>query len=501
MTGPELEHDAQREPRWGRGVRYALAAPLAVQGLRFGTKLALAFFLSPEEFGALGLSGLVVFALSLVCILGLDETLVAAPRLAAGVWRRMRRWHQIAGGAGAALCAALGLWLCAGEPLLGTLLLALAPMVWVANRSVLPMALLARERRYRELLSLEVRATLALSAGTLALAALGAGVWSLVIGLHLNALVMALGAERCARPIAARLGAEGEEGEEEAREAARTGARLSGSALLTYASERVDSLLVGVALGPLALGFYELAQQLATAAMGLVQSLTDRLLLPSLAHERRTTSSGAALLEALAVVIAFLLPLHVALALVGGELIELLYASAWAPAAALLPWLALASGLRCVELPALTALKAAGKSSAVLRLAGVRLALVAGAAWLALPRGIEALAAAVFGVRALSTLLALALARAALGGGSRADAAALRGALGALLAWLAGIALLWPRIFAPRAERHLFAFGLELLLLCLCWILARALFERRRVASEWSALRLRASALLGWRSA
>ena len=86
-----------------------------------------------------------MFGVAHIAALGLDEALIHAPRLDRGLWSRMRR-RQFYAGFVLALLTALAGWIVAGRfeghPLLGVLLVALAPTVFLGNLAVLPSAML-----------------------------------------------------------------------------------------------------------------------------------------------------------------------------------------------------------------------------------------------------------------------------------------------------------------------------------------------------------------------
>lgn len=400
-----------------RGLRFVLLAHPAVQGLRFLSKFVLAWFLTSEDLGEAVFASLFALFASQIALFGLDEALVQAPRFDGAVWRAFRGWSARAGLVAAALVALAGLAARAlpggipDHPELGVLLLALAPMVWIANRAVLPTALLVRTGDYKGVFLLDVAQVIALALGTWIPAALGAGPFSLVVGWYANALAAAFVAEQLARPHVPSDAAAPFAAEERAQ-ARRFARALCLASLSSFAVERFDGLGVGAKLGRAALGAYELAQQLSTAALGYTTNLVERLVFPVLADAERAANLARAWREALRVVLVYLLPLHVLLALAGGALVLVAFPERWRPAGELVPWLALGAGARSLDLVASAALKAAGRGRAVTVLAALRLGLLAIAVVIALPQGLAAVACAVCVARALaaaaSTGLALA---------------------------------------------------------------------------------------------
>ncbi|MHC4846105.1 MAG: oligosaccharide flippase family protein, partial [Planctomycetota bacterium] len=364
------------EPTEGgtRGWRFVLLAQPTVQAVRFLAKLVLAAFLFPEELGQPVLALLIILGASIVAALGLDEGLVYAKTLTRTSWRRLRRVHHASGAAMSVLCALAG-WAyaaAADDPVPGRMLMAFAPMVWLANTSVLPTALLVRERAFQRIFLVDVYAVLAFSAVTVALAAAGAGAWSLVGGWYANALVTVLASRRLARPLEPVDG--GAQDQDEVAPIVRYGKHLTGAGLAAYLAEQLDSFLVGGVLGTAVLGVYALARHIAQWSENFFMSLAERGLFPELMIRQREERLPEAYEESLRAGFVFAVPLNVLLAYLAIPLITGLYRPVWEPVGPLLEVLALCAGARCVELAPFTALKAAGRSRTVLVLGAVKLA-------------------------------------------------------------------------------------------------------------------------------
>lgn len=402
-----------------RGLRFVLLAHPTVQLVRFLAKAGLVWFLALEDLGEAAFAGLFVFAAAQLAILGLDEALIHAPRLDAPLWRGLVARQRVSGLVVAALLAAAGFALggVGDHPLFGSLLATLAPVIWIGNLSVLPAALLARERAYKSIFLLDLAQVAALTLGTWISAALGLGPFSLVVGWYANALAALFVARLLAAPFVPH-GAQGAAsggpraepgGGDELPRTLRFGRQLTGASLLSYAVERGDSLAVGAALGRAALGLYDFAQHLATAVQGYAANLVERFVFPTLAGEHRAGRHARVLEEALRFVLLVVVPLHVLLARVGRQLVQGIFPGDWTAAAPLIGPLALAAGARTLELFCVASLKATGQGGTVLWLSWVRVALLAVALGAALPHGLAALALAVCLSRAASACASLVL--------------------------------------------------------------------------------------------
>ena len=393
------------------GLRWALLAHPAVQLVRFGTKLALAWFLLPEAFGRAFLAGSLAFAAGHLALLGLDEAWVATrhpgPRLDGAV----ARLHLVSGAAAAALTALAGWALRVAMPGdgLGLMVASLAPMVFLANLAVLPTARLVREQDWPRLFALDLVAVISLSITTLGAAALGAGSWSLVLGWTANALAtLALAASLVrAHPLPAQTGA----AEDDIATTRRRGLHLYGAQLSGFLGERLDGWFVAFGLGPASLsifGLYEKAQYMGGVLVGWAGQLSERALFPALSARHRLRRLAPAFGAALRAGLVWLAPAHVALALLARPLVALLLPPAWLDTAPLLVLMSLAGGARCLDVIATTALKASDRSRAVAALGVARLGLLAAALLAALPTGnVIDLARAVLAARLLAAGLSL----------------------------------------------------------------------------------------------
>lgn len=481
---PEPADEPSRTAR--ADVSFALLAHPTVQAVRFLSKLALAWLVTAEQYGEAMLAGLVLFAVQHVACFGLDEALIGAQRIAPGLWRAMRRFQNRLGIGLALATAALGLvfQLVPSEAALGRLLCALAPVVWIANRATLPTALLVRERRFAKVFLVDLLAVATFATTTVIGAAAGLGAWSFVVGWTANALASLFAATAFAREFVP----QGEDEPSPEWPATRAfGTELTGAAVLSYAVERADSATIGFVLGRAALGAYELALNLSNVMVNYTASLAERLIFPTLAAHHRADGLGDAYLRALRIAFVFLLPAHVALAIVADPLVRTFFPEGFHAAGPLVAVLALAAAARCVDLVATAALKATGAGPRVLRLSALRVAALAAALAASLRFGVFPTACAVLGSRVIACAASLALARSIAPSRERARRR-LGGAAVAIVVWLLTFV---PGALWLRSALSLHA-SLELIVVPLAaaaaWVLARAAFDRFELESELETL-------------
>lgn len=134
-----------------------------------------------------------------------------------------------------------------------------------------------------------------------------------------------------------------------ARKLMRFGLPLAGSSILVFAVNNVDRMLVGAILGPVPLGYYVLASNLAGWPVNIFSSPVRAVAPAALSRlqndrplMRRTFLSTAGLLAAVT------LPACVLLTGAAEPLIRFVYGSVWQPAATVLPWLGLLAALRII---------------------------------------------------------------------------------------------------------------------------------------------------------
>ncbi len=475
-------------PRRFPGLAFALLGHPTVQAVRFLTKAGLVWFLTAEELGTAMLAGLFVFLGQHAALFGMDEALVQTREVNQSLMRAVTRFQVAASLAVVLLVAGIawGLGTIRGEPDLVRLTAALAPAIWLGNLSVLPTALLLRARAFRSVFRIDVASVLAFSAATWSSAWLGAGPWCLIIGWYANAAAAFLVARRELRRLPPIPDGEVPPG------FFRYGAELTGASLLFFGGERVDALAVWTFLGRSALGIYEWSLHLAQFALSYASNLAERCLFPILAEEHREGGLARALAEALRLLVVYLLPAHVMLAVLAQPLVFGLAPEAWRAASVVLAILALAAGARSIEELAYTALKAAGASRLVLMLSAARLALLLPALGIAVPNGLVAVAWAVCVVRLLGALVSLALVR---------RETALWIAFPGMPRAMATMAA-WAAVFVPAALFLRRLDGMEPLVLAgltavtgaVSWGVLRLAADRCALQREWQEFQLRFAA-------
>lgn len=340
-TAPEPE--ASVETTVGRRLSGSLLWSLGNNALsRLGSFLAgivMARILVPEDYGVYAI-GLVV----LTVLLSMNELGVslAVVREQGPVDRIVPTVSTLAIASSlvlflAALAAAPVLAAAVGAPGATGVIRLLAVGVLVDGLTSVPGALMTRSFMQRQRLVIDLVAFVVSTPVAIGLALAGEGAFSLAWGAVVGNLFSAALTLRAA-PAHPRPGFD----RAVVRELLAFGVPLAATSLLLLAMLNVDYVVVGRVLGPRDLGLYLLAFNLCSWPVVIVSTAVRRV---SLAGFARWAEAGPEALQdgfrrVLSLVVAVTLPMCVLLAVYPADLVHVLYGSTWAPAATLLPFLA-----------------------------------------------------------------------------------------------------------------------------------------------------------------
>ena len=153
----------------------------------------------------------------------------------------------------------------------------------------------------------------------------------------------------------------------EARAVLRFCLPLAGASVVAFALTNVDSIVVGRMLGPLALGFYALAFNVAGWPVSVFGMMVNEVALPAFAHARTDRDRLPERLAAvLAVAAAVALPISVGCLALADSLVATVYGSAWTAAGPVLGVLGVLGSVRIMMVVLTIFLTAVGASRAVL---------------------------------------------------------------------------------------------------------------------------------------
>ena len=354
------------------------------QALRLAISIVLARMLSPEEFGTIALLYLFVGIAGAFADSGFSSALIQKQD-AGHVDESTVFWLNIALGAAMALGLALlapAIAVFFGIDLLVPLMLVLALNLFVAALGSIHRTLLTKKLDFKTQMVVGLAATF--GSGTLAIwmAWMGYGIWALAAqtlaaGLFTTVLLWLLNPWR---PLLVFSMAS-------ARRLFRFGGFMLVSGLLNVAYERSYALVLGRFFGVAELAFYNRADGTKQMPAGILSAILSRVAFPvfsSAANDPERLRRGVRM--ALRGIMLLNVPSMIGLAALAGPVIDLLFGSAWLPAAPILTVLCLAGILWPLQVINLNVLMAQGHSRLFFRLEVVKtvigtFAMIAGAAF------------------------------------------------------------------------------------------------------------------------
>jgi O-antigen/teichoic acid export membrane protein len=371
------------------GLEWIAVAKFSSQIVSWAVTLVVMRLLLPQDYGLMAIVTVVISVLSNVAELGIGASVIQS--------REVTR-EELAKISGLITLVSAGVFVavCAAAPLIAAIyaMPPLRPLIQVAaiqflisGIATLPQALAQREFEFKRLAGVEVGWVLAASLSTLALAWFGAGVWALVIGSLVGALVrmLMLAAQGVVWPSFRLAGVR--------RFLAVGGAVMFGrmSWQIVY---QADVIIGARRLGVTDIGAYSVAQQLATLPMQRIMGVLNQVALPAVARLqdekerlRRRLLEGTRLLAAISV------PVLWGISAVAPELVAAVLGEKWATAVFPLQVISLVVPLRMISATYATAGLGIGRAALDFRNNLVTAAVLPAAFFVGTYWGLEGLAA------------------------------------------------------------------------------------------------------------
>lgn len=364
-NAPGAPESLQR--RAGRGALWAVLHNGAKHGVDLLVFLCLARWLTPEAFGLVAMASAVVVLAAVLAELGLGEALVQRADLHP---RHIQSAFWLSLGSGLMLSLTLIIsapFLAAayGQPELTEVLRCLSPLFLMHALNVVPQALLQRELRFQPLTQ---RALVGAAAGGitgLIVGANGGGVWSLVAQQLASAStgLLVLWWLNPWRPRASFSA-------QSTRELLGFSRYVVGARLLNVLASKADDMVVGLVLGPVALGLYSVACRMQLALEQLFCQGIDAVALSAFSRAGTQMELLRALFgKATRTAAAWAFPVFGGAAFFSHELLALAAGPKWAESAPLLQWLLMAGLLQALMHFNHAVFKAVGSPALTLRIA------------------------------------------------------------------------------------------------------------------------------------
>ena len=354
-----LRRDAVSSARW------SAVSVLGRRALSLLTGVVLARLLPPSAFGLLAMAIAVIAFLEVFKDIGLGSAIVRWNALTHRATSTVF-WLTTAFGAGMGLALAAGAPLIAHfyhEPRLTPLVQFLAISFPLSGSSIVPLALLTREMRFRDLTLVEVASLVSSTAVAIVMAASGFGVWSLAAQAVVASaasffMLLAVGRWRPLLAFSFR----------EVRDMVRYSLPLAGFNAVNLVARNVDNLLVGRYLGSQALGLYDLAYRLMLLPLQLISWVANRVALPAYSRVHNDSEHIRPMFLKQASLVAFLtFPMMLGLAACASEFVTVVFGNQWLGATTVLVILAPVGALQSVGTMSGTILLAVGRTDVLLR--------------------------------------------------------------------------------------------------------------------------------------
>ncbi len=329
------------------GLRWTVAAKFVAQLVTWSVTFYVLRLLTPADYGLMAMAMVLIGVLSLLNEMGLGSALVQRE----SVDRQLLRQAF-----GLLLLVNLGLFalilmtapVVAGfydEPRLIVMIGVLGAQFLIMPFEVIPQSQLLRAMRFRQLSLTEIAALLVGSAVTLYGALQGQGVWSLIWGSLANrlcrAVLLNLLVPFAQWPSFSLSGM---------RSLLTFGGFVTVNQLLWYAYSQLDVLLVGRLLGPVVLGHFSVARELAALPMNKLNGILNQVSFPAFASLQRDPVLAARYLrKAIRLVSLFAFPVFFGMSGVAHKAVPLLLGEQWLPAALPIAILSLVMPIRMVS--------------------------------------------------------------------------------------------------------------------------------------------------------
>jgi len=358
-----LQQDPDLRGAAARGVLWTYAAVAVSKLLALGSTVALARILMREEFGIATYALTVCALFEFVRGLGVGQALIFFRR--SEVRTQTAFWlTTMAGFALGGLIWGLGPVAATffRDPRAEGVTQALAPYFPIVGLGLVFDFLLRKELRFSRRFVPELCRALTKMVVSVALALLGWGYWSLIVG-HLAGAAALTVTLWMVVPWRPRFVFD----KKEAAALLGYGKDMVVIAIVATVTYRADHLIVGRFLGPAALGVYAVAVRFPELLVAHTSSMISSVLFPAYAKvERARERLGELAIESLQIVAAVFVPIAVGLALVAGPLVRGAFGAEWSESIAVLPWIALYSLIPALTRHFADALKALGHTRVLL---------------------------------------------------------------------------------------------------------------------------------------
>lgn len=386
------------------GVSAARSALLGSSGqmiklvVNFASLILLSRILSPEDYGLTALAFALIGIAELIRDMGLSTASIQASKLSDQ--ERSNLWWV---NSGLGLACTLVSWAAAplivaiyGEPELLLIVMAMSTVFTLSGMATQYRVTLIRQLHYGRLSSWEVLCSLLAFISALVIALLGGGYWALVAQQVINNLLVLIGLQFMAGWFPQRY-----DRTVSIKKFFTFGLPLFGSSVLTYVGGNLDTALIGKYFGTATLGSYNRAIQMVRMPMNQIRNPLGNVALSTFSKVRDNKEAyRASVLKAQALYLYPIVFIAVWIALNSHDVILLLLGDKWEESISLVAILAIGDAITCLSSAAGWIYLSEAKSGALFKLTIFSTFLRIGLFILAIPYGVDAVAA-VYGLTSL----------------------------------------------------------------------------------------------------
>ena len=382
---------------------------VATQTGRFAVSVMLARLLAPGEFGLMAMAAVITTVASLFPTLGTAQAIVQRRELSERLLRTLATLGLVTGLTLSAILA-VGAWSLANtlfaEPRVAAIVAVLGIQFTIQSLSMVPENLLLREMRLSRLVAIDVAHLVISSSIAVGLALNGWGVWALVTGNLVGAMVRTV-AIWLASPWRLAFGFD----VHELRGVAGFSAGVVATNLVNYFARFTDRLAIGRLLGVTNLGFYDYACRLYWYPLEAITPVLLGVMFPALSKIQDDDARlGRAFLRANGLIAFVVCPIMIGLAAVADPFVPVLLGERWRPIVPLVEILAPAGILAALGVTQGHLFLAKGKATLRLYWALIGAATTMAAVVIGVSGGIRGVAIALVCVRVPLTIVGFAFA-------------------------------------------------------------------------------------------
>jgi len=373
-------------------VRWSAFSKYGAQGMQFVISMVLARLLAPEYFGLLGMATVITGFVKVFKSFGFSSAIVQRKNVSDNLLSTLF-WVNL----GVCLLVAavvlgiapLAAWMY-DDPRVMPIVAVLSINFVFAGFTMIPAALLQRRMEFKKLAIREIGGVLAAGLTAIPLAWMGWGVWALV-GSSLASSFAQMILINLAVPYRPQMVFD----RQGLNECLKFGLNITGFNIFNYFSRNADNLVIGLFLGPVALGYYSLAYKLMLLPRDSVSKVLARVLFPKLSKLQDNDERLADVYLRATGAIAFVtFPMMAGLAVLAEPFVQVVLGERWLPAVPLIQLLAPVGALQSVAATGGNVFLAKGRSDLMFRWGVVQGTLRTIAFFVSAPFGVAALAAA-----------------------------------------------------------------------------------------------------------